>query len=482
MTKNNPAAGTPAGSTESKAESTVADPTPAQMHAAPPVGVLPSVRAPQPLQFRLSNGLEVVAVRREVAPIVALNLVLRTGADHDGVERAGLSSLTAEMLDEGAGDREAIELAEALEQLGADLFLGTGRDGSQMTLQVPTDEFANALAIAADVVLRPRLREADWERVVHDRLTALGQRRDQPESVADLIAAVTLFGAEHPYGRPVDGYERTVKSLSLDDVRRFHSAFWRPNNAVIALAGDFDPTTLQRDLEHALGPWKAGPIPPSPPSPEFPALPRLVLVDRPGAPQSVVRVIGPGSRRHAPDRPALQMLNVVLGGSFTSRLNFVLREQKGYTYGAGSTFSTYRRPSSFSARSSVFTKVTAPAVGDFLTEIGRMSTDDIAPAELTKARASLLGRTAEALSTSSGTAATFAEIGLYELPVDEPARFIEAVSATGAADLRALAARYLDPDRLGIVIVGDRAAIEPELRAMGLPAPILRDADGSVLA
>jgi len=300
--------------------------------------------------------------------------------------------------------------------------------------------------------------------------------------VADLIAALTLFGAEHPYGRPVDGYERTVQGLTLDDVRRFHATFWRPNNAVIALAGDFDPATLERDLERALGGWQPGPLPPSPPSPAFPTLPRLVLVDRPGAPQSVVRVIGPGSSRHAPDRAGLQMLNVVLGGSFTSRLNFVLREQKGYTYGAGSSFSTYRRPSSFSARSSVFTKVTAPAVGDFLTEIGRLRTDEITPAEITKARASLLGRTAEALSTASGTTATFAEIGLYELPIDEPARFIQAIAATGATELRELAGRYLDPDRLGIVIVGDRAAIEPELRALGLPAPVLRDPEGRLVS
>lgn len=457
------------------------DATPPQMHQAPAVAPLPSLATLQPMQFRLSNGIEVVAVRRGVAPIIAMNLVLRTGADHDTPERAGLSSLTAEMLDEGAGDRAAIELAEALERLGADLFLGTGRDGSQLTLQVPTHEFAPALDIAADVILRPRLQEADWERVVHDRLTSLGQRRDQPESVADLVATLTLFGAGHPYGRPVDGYEHTVRGLVLDDVRRFHDTFWRPNNAIIAIAGAFDPTVLQDQLERALGGWKAGVLPPPPPSPPFPALPRLVLVDRPGAPQSVIRVIGPGSHRHAPERPALQVLNVVLGGSFTSRLNFLLREQKGYTYGAGSSFSTYRRPSSFSARSSVFTKMTAPAVADFLTEIGRMRTDDITPAELTKARASLLGRTAEALSTSAGTAATFAEIGLYALPADEPSRFIAAIAATNAAELRALAGRYLDPDRLGVVIVGDRAAIEPELRALGLPAPVLRDAEGRLL-
>ena len=161
------------------------DQTPEHMHEPPVVAPLPSLVAPVPMRFKLSNGIDVVAVRRQVAPIVSMNLVLRTGADHDGTERAGLASLTAEMLDEGAGSRSALEIAEALERLGADLYLGAGRDGSQVTLQVPTQEFEMALAIAADIVLRPRLEADDWNRVAHDRLTALAQRRDQPGIVLD---------------------------------------------------------------------------------------------------------------------------------------------------------------------------------------------------------------------------------------------------------------------------------------------------------
>ncbi|MBC8133998.1 MAG: insulinase family protein, partial [Deltaproteobacteria bacterium] len=267
-----------------------ADLTPRHMRTAPTVAPLPALVAPAPLCFRLSNGIDVVAVRRQVAPIISMNLVLRTGADQDAPDRAGLSSLTAEMLDEGAGNRSALEIAEALERLGADLYLGTGRDGSQVTLQVPTQEFAAALGIAADVILRPRLGQEDWDRVVHDRLTGLAQRRDQPEAVADLNAALTLFGPQHPYGRPVDGFEATVRALTLDDVKRCHETFWRPNNALIALAGDFDPASLRDTLESALGEWKSAPLPATPVTPALPELPRLVMVDRPGAPQSVVRV------------------------------------------------------------------------------------------------------------------------------------------------------------------------------------------------
>jgi zinc protease len=444
----------------------------------PAVGPFPSLVMPKPLAFTLSNGIGVVAVQRQAAPIVALNLVIRTGADHDPPGQTGLASFTAEMMDEGAGTRSALEIAEALERLGADLWVGSGRDGAQLNLQVPSAEFGQALDIATDIVLRPRFDTADWERVRHDRLTSLQQRRDQPESVADLITALTLYGPSHPYGRPVDGMESTLDAISLDDVRDFHARFWIPNNAVLTMAGDFDPATLVADLEQAFSTWRPAAIPATRPTPALPSLPRLILVDRPAAPQSVLRIVGPGSSRLSPDRPAVSMLNVVLGGTFTSRLNFTLREKKGYTYGASTGFSAFRRPSSFTARTSVFTQNTAAAVADSLTEIGRMRTDDIGESEMTKARATLFDRTAEALSTASGVAGTFADIGLYGLPADEPARFIAAVAATTPEDLRQAAARYLDPDKLAIIVVGDRATVEPELRAIGLPAPVVLGPEG----
>jgi zinc protease len=215
------------------------------------------------------------------------------------------------------------------------------------------------------------------------------------------------------------------------------------------------------------------------PTPPLPKLPRLVLVDRPAAPQSVVRIISPGTDRLSPDRPALSMLNAILGGSFTSRLNFNLREQKGYTYGAGSSFSFMRRPGSFSARAAVFTEMTAPAVTEFLNELRGIRENPITDAERTKARAMLLDRVAEGLSTSGGIAATFAELGLYGLPPDEPERFIAALERTTAADLQRLAFEHIDPDKVCIVIVGDKDAIEPALRDLGLPPAVYRDPDGN---
>jgi zinc protease len=451
------------------------------MAHAPAVGPLPRLEPTRPARFVLSNGLEVLAVRREVAPLVALNLMFRSGSDADPAQLAGLGSATADLLDEGAGTRGPLQMAEDLEQLGADLWIGCGRDGSQLSVQVPSKGFEAALAMAADVLLRPRLDADDWARVKGDRLTSLAQRRDQAESVASLVSDRVLYGDAHPYGRSSDGYEPSVARIGVEDIRHFHATHFRPNNACLVVTGAIDEDELPRQLEAALGAWAPGVLPTPAPATPLPAAPRLVLVDRPAAPQSIVRLVSAGTDRASADRPALSMLNAVLGGSFTSRLNFNLREQKGYTYGAGSSFSFLKRPGAFSARAAVFTEVTAAAVTEFLKELRAVREQPFTDEERTKARAMLLDRVAEGLATSSGIAGTFAELGLYGRPLDEPERFIAALERATAADLQRLAQTYIDPDRMCIVIVGDRVAIEPGLRALGLPAPQMRDADGELL-
>ncbi len=451
---------------------------PESMKAAPAVGPLPAVLVPPAARFTLSNGLPVVAVHREVAPIVSAALMIRSGAGADRPEQAGLASLAAEMLDEGAGHRDALAFADALEHLGADLWLGSGRDGSQLSVQSPGETFFAALDLAGDVLIRPRLAQADWERVLADRHTSAVQRRDQPESVVGVVSDRLLFGDQHPYGRPVEGYAHTLEQLTLADARAFHATYWRPNHAFLVVAGAFDPAQLRDRLEAALGAWAPGPVPPAPSPPAWPQRPRLCIIDRPGAPQSVVRLTAPGTDRLSPDRPGLAMLNAVLGGSFTSRLNFNLREKHGYTYGAASSFTFLRLPGSFAARASVFAESTAPSVREMLAELAGLQERPVTADEHAKARATLLMRVAEGLSTTGGVAGTFGEIGLYGLPLDEPKRFVAALESTTADDLRALAARTIDPDAAMITIVGDRASIEGPLSELGLPPAVIRNTDG----
>jgi zinc protease len=348
-------------------------------------------------------------------------------------------------------------------------------------MQAPRETFRAAMSMAADILTQPRLEVGDWQRVHNDRRTGVVQRRDQPEAVVNVVSDRTLFGDDHPYGMPVDGLERTVDAITLDDVRAFHDAHYRPNHAALVVAGDFDEATLQAELESLLAGWKSASPPPSPQPLPWPDRPRLVMVDRPGAPQSIVRLVAPGIDRFAADRPGLSMLNAILGGSFTSRLNFNLREKHGYTYGAASSFAFLRHGGSFAARAAVFGESTAPAVREMLSELAGLRERPITTDEHAKAHATLLMRVAEGLSSTGGMATTFGELGLYGLPLDEPMRFVAALQRTTADDLRALGERYVDPAAACIVIVGDRAAIEPGLRDLGLPAPIMRNADGDLL-
>lgn len=455
--------------------------TPEIMARAPEVGALPRLVLPPLVQLSLGNGVPVVAVQRTVAPIISLTIMFRSGSALDRRDRAGLASLTAEMLDEGAGERDALAIADELEHLGADLWVGSGRDGSQLSVQAPRTTFDAALSIAADVLLRPRLADSDWNRVVSDRRTGLVQRRDQPEAVVNVVSDRLLFGDAHPYGLPSDGLERTIDGISLPEVAAFHAAHYRANDASMVVAGDFEASRLAAQLERAFEGWTVGPPRETPTIPAWPTRPRLVIVDRPGAPQSVVRLVAPGFDRFSPDRPALSMLNAILGGSFTSRLNFNLREKNGYTYGAASSFAFLRYPGSFAARAAVFAESTAPAVREMLGELSGLHERPVTEEEHAKARATQLMRVAEGLATSNGIAGTFAEMGLYGLPLDEPARFVAAIEATTRERLQELAARAIDPERASIVIVGDRAAIEPGLRGIGLPAAVAADTEGNLI-
>jgi zinc protease len=453
---------------------------PPQMAVKPAIEALPPLRLAPPTTFTLANGLSVVAVPRNAAPIVAMQLVVRSGADADPPALAGLAAATADMLDEGAGARGALDIARELDALGAELGLGASRDGSSLAINLPAAGFDRALALVADVVIRPRLADEDWQRVQNDRVTGLVQRRDQPEAVAAVVSDRALYGDAHPYGRPAAGYERTVRGISIGDLRAFYEKHWRPNNATLVIAGAYDPATLRPALDKALGDWKKGPVPPPVPAPApLRNRPRLVLVDKPGAPQTVLRLVGPGVARSSADRPPLSLLATVLGGSFTSRLNFNLREKNGYTYGASARFQFLRRPGPFTAAASVFTKVTDAALTEFLKELGGIGTGQLQPEELGKARALLQQQISEALSTTGGTASTYADLSLYRLPLDEPARFTKALAGADPARLKRLAARAIDPRTVTIVAVGDRKTIEPALRAMGLPAPEIRDTDGN---
>ncbi|HKJ02716.1 MAG TPA: pitrilysin family protein, partial [Longimicrobiales bacterium] len=353
----------------------------------PEVGPPESLELPEIQDYNLDNGLRVVLVERTALPLVSMELQFRGGAAAHLPAKAGLAGLTADMLDEGTTTRTALEIADAVDLLGASLSSTAGYDASQLRLSVLRSRFQEALDILADVVRRPTFPEADLERLRRERLSRVIQRSDVPAALADDAFTAVLYGADNPYGVSLLGTRATLESLTRDDVVAFHRERYAPGQATLVIAGDIHREDLDDYLAQAFAGWSGRGVDPDP----IPAAPAraqrtIYLVDKPGAAQSEVRVGRVGVGRDSDAYYPLSVMNTVLGGSFTSRLNAKLREEKGYTYGAGSFFDLRRAPGPFEASAAVATSVTDSAVVDFVREIDRMASEAVPEKELDRAR------------------------------------------------------------------------------------------------
>jgi predicted Zn-dependent peptidase len=466
-------------------------PAPVAPVALDPLGPAPAAPAPPPYAppvpdvFTTKTGLTVWLIERHALPYVAMTLSVPTGSSSDPTGKGGLAFATADMLDEGAGSRGAIELSRAIDALGASLVTGATSDASTVSLSVLKKNLAPAFALFSDVVARPRFDAVEWRRVHELELNDLVERAADPEEVERVVARAVLFGPDHPYGHPVDGTSSSSKAIGLDDITRFYRAAFRPDRAVLAVVGDTTKGELGGLLDSALGSWKPPATPPptpmAPPAPKGP-WPKVVLVDRADAPQAVIALVRPALSGVDPEAPLLGRANLALGGLFTSRLNQDLREEHGYTYGASSHVSTTRGVGSFVASASVFTEKTADAiralVGDVTDYAKGGMTDEEADKTRKQWRADLV-ETFEAYEHAAEHLAVDAALGM---PADhERTAALAAEGATRDA-LSKLALRYFDPAGAALVVVGPRAKLEEPLRAIGYAAIEARDAEGRVLA
>ncbi|HYE57933.1 MAG TPA: pitrilysin family protein [Rhodothermales bacterium] len=435
----------------------------------------PTLQAPPrftmpPMQrFTLSNGLPVMLVEKHGVPIVQVNLVVKAGSVNDPAGKVGLAAVAADMMDEGAGNRTALELADAVEFLGVQLSTGAGLHSTEVALHTPVAKLEPALDLMADVALRPTFPQEELERLRARRLTALAQRRDQPRSIASVLFDRTLFGPQHPYGRGSSD-PAGIRGLTRDDLAGFHQTYIRPANAAFIVVGDVTPAQVQPLLEARFGRvWAAGsnPVPARVAAAAQVARRTIYLVDKPGAAQSVIRIGRIGAARSTPDYYALQVLNTILGGSFTSRLNQNLRETHGYAYGAGSSFGFRPVAGPFVATSDVQTDVTAPALTEFFNEL-RGIRNPIPAEELDKARSFVALSFPEPFGSVRGTAAMLAELFLNDLPDDTFNHFTERILAVTAADVQRVARQYVDPDKVAVIVVGDRSKVEAGIRALNL--------------
>ena len=445
-----------------------------------PPALSPTARLTLPeIQKRtLTSGLRVWIVEVHEVPLVQVNLVIHAGSGDDPEGEFGLASLTAAMLDEGAGTRSALELADAVEFLGAELGTTSSFDASAVRLNAPALKLEQALPIMADVALRPTFAAEELDRLRQERLTALIQARDDPAAAAGPAFARVVYGAQHRYGTGAAGTTATLTAFTPAEVRAFHAAMYRPSNATLIVAGDVTVAAVLPLLERAFGAWAAdGAARKSPvPAAQQLAATEVTIVDMPGAEQSQIRIGWVGVARSTPDYFALQVLNTVLGGSFTSRLNQNLREQHGYAYGASSQFAMRLAPGPFFAGAGVQTDKTAESLTEFFKELRGIGTP-IASDELTKAKNYLALSFPSDFETIDDLAARLEDLAIYSLPDRFFADYTANISAVTSAAVQQAARRFIQPDKLAVVVVGDRQRIEPAIRALDLGPVSVRSVD-----
>jgi zinc protease len=410
-------------------------------------------------------------------PIVAGSLVFKNGSDSNPADKPGLASFTSAMLDEGTATRNALQIADDIARLGASLSTSSSVDASNVTTRALTRNFPAAVEILSDVVLHPSFPAQEIERQRASRLATLVQAKEDPRDIAPRVTAAALYGPNHPYGYPEVGTEASVKTMTRDDMVAFWKQNYVPNNAALIVAGDITMPQLRALAEKVFGGWERGT--PARPKLDLPAAPtaKIVIVDTPGAPQTQVRVAALGAQRSSPDFRPMQLLNIPLGGNFASRINMNLREKNGYTYGANSQFTFRRAAGSFQVGSGVRTDVTAPAVNEILNELKGVLERPLSAEELDTAKDGLANSLPGAFETNANAVANYSNVFTYDLGLDYYANYAEQVHAVTLAQTQTVAKKYIVPDRMVIVAVGDKAKIEPELKKLNLPIEY-RDAEG----
>jgi predicted Zn-dependent peptidase len=436
----------------------------------PQPGPPPTLRLPAIQKLALSNRLPVWIVERHQVPVVHVNLIVLSGTGDDPAGKFGIASLTASLLTEGAGSRSALEVADAVDFLGADLDASSSSDASAVRLNVPVARLGDALAIMSDVVMRPTFPQDELNRQKAERLTNIIQARDDPASVGQLGFARVVYGTSHRYGTAQAGLAQTIQGFTVDDVRSFYRAAYQPGNAALLVVGDVTADRVMPMLETNFGKWQGAPAPAQRVTHNTPALPaarQVYIIDKPGAPQSQVRIGWAGVARSTPDYFPITVMNTVLGGAFSSRLNLNLREKHGYTYGAQSQFDMRLGAGPFVAFAGIQTDKTADALKEFFNELNGIR-QPVPADELTRAKHYVSLRFPLGFETTGDIALRLEQAIVFHLPDDYFSTYVQKIEAVTAADVQRVAQKYIVPDKFAVVIAGDRAAIEPGVRALNL--------------
>lgn len=438
----------------------------------PAPGKTPVLRVPAWTKATLPNGAELIVSEKHDLPLVSCSITLLGGASQFEPEgRSGLASLTAAMLNEGTRTRDGETLSNALQQLGTSVSVNVGGEGGSISFVSTSAKFPATLEIVADMLVNSTFPDAALERLRAQRLVALAQQRAQAGAIASRVFPRVLYGP-HPYGRVVT--EASLKAITRNDVVAFHKAMFQPGRALVTVVGDVTPASARSTVRRALAIWPKGG---ARPAFEYPAVPApkpttVVLVDKPGAAQSTFAIGHPGPPRSTPDYYALQVMNTMLGGMFQSRLNANIREEKGYSYGVGSSFAFGKGPGAFRTGGDVVSDKTDAALVEFMKELrGIQGARPVTADELRVAKDALIQRLPGTFQSVASINNALTTLWTEGLPDDYYQQYAKSIAAVTREDVLRVARTYIDADRLAIVIVGDRKSIEAPLEATGI-API----------
>ena len=431
----------------------------------------PAFRPPVPQRLTIGDGMDLLVVEKHEVPTIAAAIFLSGGGSADPVESPGLASFTSRLMTEGTKTRSSIQIAEEAEFIAARPNVGTERESSTVATEVLIRHWPSALELVADIIRNPVFPDQEVERVRKERLTDLRRIRDDANAIAGRVENALLFGRDTAHGHPIMGSEESVAALARSDLVAHHERQYLRGRPTFVVVGDIAADEVARQLEGAFGGWQAQESPQADGAvPVGPTATTIYLVDKPGAAQSVISAGHLAVARTHPDYLPLTVMNMAFGGQFTARLMMNLRQDKGYSYGYRSGFDWRRRVSSFSAGGAVQTAVTKESVAETLKEFSDLcGARPIGEDEFERAKQSLIRGYPPTFETPGQVLRRIVDLVHFGLPDDHFVTQVERLAAVSLEDVRRATAEHIHPERLSVLVVGDRAVIEPGLQELGLP-------------
>lgn len=431
-------------------------------------------------KFKLENGLEVYFIQKNKLPLVQLNLIVNAGSTFDPDGKKGTSNLFAMAVDEGAGNYDALALSDEFDRLGSNFSVHSTQDSIYFSLQSLSENFERSLELFSTVLTKPHLSEQDFEREKRKVITRILQIKDEPDEIADSVFEKLLFGNKNPYASQTIGYDEDVKNISVEDLKNFYLKYIHPNNSALVVVGDTTLSQLQGQLNKYFKDWKSSPLPPQILYQRKDNLSKIYVVNKKDSVQTEIRMGHYSAKRNDGDYFSKSILNTILGGQFTSRINLNLREKKGYTYGAHSQFNYYKNEAYFYVSTSVASENTGNAVKEIFNELNNIK-QGVLPSELEFAKSSIIRKFPANFETYKQVATNLAGIILHSLPDNYFNTYLQNVNSVSMENVNDAAVKHISPEQVVTVLVGEKDKIMNQINELKLGEVIEVDERGNQL-